>query len=118
MAVIGFLALPFASVKDWFVFALLTGVTILAGHSVGMHRLLIHRSFKTFPSHATGFWQDAWWQLHCTLPSSPESALIGVEAHQSDPGYRFIRLLEAAGIVWDVELPDDTPKREGLIVLS
>ena len=27
-------------------FVLLTGVTILAGHSVGMHRLLIHRSFR------------------------------------------------------------------------
>ena len=26
---------------------LLTGVTICAGHSVGMHRLLIHRSFRT-----------------------------------------------------------------------
>lgn len=29
------------------VFVLLTAVTICAGHSVGMHRLLIHRSFKT-----------------------------------------------------------------------
>ncbi len=28
-------------------FALLCGVTICAGHSVGMHRLLIHRSFET-----------------------------------------------------------------------
>lgn len=30
------------------VFVVLTGVTVCAGHSVGMHRLLIHRSFKTF----------------------------------------------------------------------
>ncbi|WP_305986356.1 acyl-CoA desaturase [Roseibium sp. MMSF_3544] len=29
------------------VFVLLTAVTICGGHSVGMHRLLIHRSFKT-----------------------------------------------------------------------
>ena len=29
------------------VFIVLTAVTICAGHSVGMHRLLIHRSFKT-----------------------------------------------------------------------
>jgi len=29
------------------VFFILTGATICAGHSVGMHRLLIHRSFKT-----------------------------------------------------------------------
>lgn len=30
------------------VFLILTAVTICAGHSVGMHRLLIHRSFKTY----------------------------------------------------------------------
>jgi stearoyl-CoA desaturase (delta-9 desaturase) len=88
------------------VFVVLTGVTICAGHSVGMHRLLIHRSFAApkwlerllvwlgtlvgmagpfgmirahdmrdwhqrqsvcppHPSHAAGFWRDAWWQLHC-----------------------------------------------------
>ncbi|MBV6638983.1 MAG: hypothetical protein KI788_24110 [Mameliella sp.] len=29
------------------VFLVLTGITICAGHSVGMHRLLIHRSFET-----------------------------------------------------------------------
>ena len=85
--------------------AALTGLTICAGHSVGMHRLLIHRSFQSplwlertlvwlgtlvgmagpfgmirahdmrdwhqrqtecppHPSHAAGFWQDAWWQMH------------------------------------------------------
>ncbi|WP_238364409.1 acyl-CoA desaturase [Mesobacterium pallidum] len=88
------------------VFLVTTAVTICAGHSVGMHRLLIHRSFQTgrglryglvwlgtlvgmsgpfgmirahdmrdwhqrqadcppHPSHGAGFWQDAWWQLHC-----------------------------------------------------
>ena len=34
---------------NWSAFALfvvMTAVTICAGHSVGMHRLLIHRSFK------------------------------------------------------------------------
>ncbi|WP_232204212.1 acyl-CoA desaturase [Roseobacter sp. CCS2] len=30
------------------VFVVLTAVTICCGHSVGMHRLLIHRSFRTF----------------------------------------------------------------------
>jgi len=30
------------------VFVALTGITVCAGHSVGMHRLLIHRSFKTY----------------------------------------------------------------------
>lgn len=86
--------------------AALTGLTICAGHSVGMHRLLIHHSFQAplwlertlvwlgtlvgmagpfgmirahdvrdwhqrqtecppHPSHAAGFWRDAWWQIHC-----------------------------------------------------
>ena len=31
------------------IFVLLSGLTICAGHSVGMHRLLIHRSFSTPP---------------------------------------------------------------------
>lgn len=31
-----------------FVFVVLTAVSICAGHSVGMHRLLIHRSFETY----------------------------------------------------------------------
>ncbi len=38
----------FPSVGAAAVFVVLTGVTICAGHSVGMHRLLIHRSFSTF----------------------------------------------------------------------
>lgn len=36
----------FASWSGFVVFVLLSAVTICAGHSVGMHRLLIHRSFR------------------------------------------------------------------------
>jgi fatty-acid desaturase len=103
----GVLALTvFASWAGLAVFLVLTAITICAGHSVGMHRLLIHRSFETprwleyllvwlgvlvgmagpigmirahdmrdwhqrqvecppHPSHAAGFWRDAWWQMHC-----------------------------------------------------
>ncbi len=35
------------SVDSFAVFVVLTAVTICGGHSVGMHRLLIHRSFRT-----------------------------------------------------------------------
>ncbi|MBX2837554.1 MAG: acyl-CoA desaturase [Gammaproteobacteria bacterium] len=264
MCLMGLVAVPFAGMEDWIAFALLTGVTILAGHSVGMHRLLIHRSFRTsryleftlvylgvlvgmagpvgmirlhdardwhqrqltcppYPSHATSFWQDAWWQLHCSfyldkppefvlensvadskfyewlertwmlqqipialvlfyiggwtlmcigvglrvfvsltghwlvghfahkrgqqrwvigslpvqgynLPylswitfgenwhgnhhAFPESALLGVEANQSDPGYCFIRLLENLGLVWSIQLPEHTKQREGLRLVN
>ena len=113
------------------VFLGLTGLTICAGHSVGMHRLLIHRSFRTpksveyllvwlgvlvgmagplgmirkhdmrdwhqrqsvcppHPSHAAGFWRDAWWQLCCTfdLKRPPE---FRFEAEVSgDPVYALI----------------------------
>ena len=92
--------------SGFFVFLVSTAITICAGHSVGMHRLLIHKAFETpkwleytlvwlgtlvgmagpfgmirahdmrdwhqrqrvcppHPSHGAGFWQDAWWQMHC-----------------------------------------------------
>ena len=263
MGIMGLSAIPFTNPKDWMVFVLITGVTILAGHSVGMHRLLIHRSFKTsiwleyflvylgvlvgmagpigmirlhdardwhqrqlqcppFPSHATGFWRDAWWQLHCTLyllnppefvleksiaeskfykwlertwmmqqiplgivlfllggwslvgvgiglrvfvsltghwmighfahkkgeqrwviselpvqgynlpylswlafgenwhgnhHAFPESALLGVEEHQGDPGFIFIRVLKKIGLAWDINLPQHCIRREGLTLV-
>jgi len=242
------------------VFVALSAITICAGHSVGMHRLLIHRSFRApiwversllwlgtlvgmagpfgmirahdmrdwhqrqvvcppHPSHGAGFWRDAWWQMHCEyrltnppdlviepeiasdrfykalerswmwqqLPVAvvlfalggigwvlwgvslrivasltghwmvghfahrrghqgwrieglpvqgynipglglltfgenwhgnhhafPHSALLGVEAGQMDPGYLFIRLLEALGLAGDVKGPDAEPARDGL----
>lgn len=40
--------LLFPQIDALLVFVALTAVTICAGHSVGMHRLLIHRSFDTF----------------------------------------------------------------------
>lgn len=92
--------------SGFLVFLTTTAITVCAGHSVGMHRLLIHKSFETpkwleytlvwlgtlvgmagpfgmirahdmrdwhqrqtvcprHPSHGAGFWQDAWWQMHC-----------------------------------------------------
>lgn len=38
----------FPQIDGFFIFLALTSVTICAGHSVGMHRLLIHRSFETY----------------------------------------------------------------------
>lgn len=242
------------------VFLATTAVTICAGHSVGMHRLLIHKAFQTprplayllvwlgalvgmagpfgmirahdmrdwhqrqtacppHPSHGAGFWRDAWWQLHCrfaldhpphfriepeiandrvyqwmernwmaqqlflaiplfmfggvglvlwgvclrvavslvghwmvghfahrsghqgwrvrglpvqgyNLPglglitfgenwhgnhhAFPHSARLGVEKGQTDPGYWFIRTLEALGLAHAVLGPHDRPAREGL----
>jgi len=47
-AILGLLAVVFApSLQGLAVFLVLSAITICAGHSVGMHRLLIHRSFAT-----------------------------------------------------------------------
>jgi fatty-acid desaturase len=98
-------------VFTWSAFALflvLCAITLCAGHSVGMHRRLIHSSFECplwleytmvylgvlvgmagpyglmrqhdlrdwaqrqthchdYLCHRRGFWQDAFWQLHCDL---------------------------------------------------
>jgi len=94
------------SLSGFMVFLGTIVITVCAGHSVGMHRLLIHKAFQTpkwleytlvwlgtlvgmagpfgmirahdmrdwhqrqlicppHPSHAAGFWRDAWWQMHC-----------------------------------------------------
>ncbi len=245
-------------------FLTLAAITLCAGHSVGMHRLLIHRSFTApkwlertlvwlgtlvgmagpfgmirahdmrdwhqrqvecppHPSHGAGWLRDAWWQMHCRfalthpprfeiepeiagdpfyrwmerhwmaqqlipamvlfaiggigwvlwgiclrvsvslighwavghaahkdghqgweirgLPvqgynlrglgfltfgesfhgnhhAFPHSAQLGVEAGQLDPGYWFIKVLEAVGLAWDVKGPQSEPAREGLTRLS
>ncbi len=132
MFVIGVWSVPFTGLQDWLVFFALTGITILMGHSVGMHRLLIHRSFETprwleyvlvylgvlvgmagpfgmirqhdmrdwhqrqhhcppHPSHGAGFWQDAYWQLHCRYElDKPPLFQIEPEIRQS----RFYLFLE------------------------
>jgi stearoyl-CoA desaturase (delta-9 desaturase) len=110
-------------------FLLTSAVTLCAGHSVGMHRLLIHHALAAprwlerlliwlgtlvgmagpfgmirahdlrdwhqrqaecpdHPAHRAGFWQDAWWQLHCRfrLDRPPE---VVIEAERSaDPWLR------------------------------
>lgn len=89
-------------------FAALSAVTLCAGHSVGMHRLMIHRSFRcplwlerllvylgvlvgmagpvgmtrqhdirdwaqrqrqchSYLRHGEGFWRDYFWQCHCEI---------------------------------------------------
>lgn len=255
-----FLGPLFFTLDAFLVFLGLTALTLCAGHSVGYHRLLIHRSFKCskptehvlvwfgamvgmggpfwmirthdmrdwaqrqpdchdFYSHRAGFWRDAWMNLHCRLElyhpprfdpgetvtgdrfyrflertwmlqqgvlaavlflmggfawvvwgvfvrvslsvtmhwligryahrEGPQSWLVdgaGVQAHdvpvagfvtmgeawhnnhhafpgsarhghypgQSDPGWRFIQLLERMGLVWDVQTPETLPARKGL----
>jgi sn-1 stearoyl-lipid 9-desaturase len=118
----------------WGAFALFiatTAIAICAGHSVGMHRLLIHRSFEApkwlehilvylgtlvgmagpfgmiaahdirdwaqrqtdchdLYAHRAGFFQDAWWQMHCAVKlDQPPIFQIEPEVH-NDKFYRAI----------------------------
>jgi fatty-acid desaturase len=98
----------FFSGGAFLLFVVTSGVTLCFGHSVGMHRRLIHKSFDCplwleralvylgtlvgmagpygmvrlhdfrdwaqrqsachdYSCHRTGFWRDAWWQMHCKL---------------------------------------------------
>lgn len=134
--------LLYPTLEGFAVFTVLTAVTIGAGHSPGMHRLLIHRSFQTprwlefllvylgvlvgmagpfgmirahdmrdwhqrqavcppHPSHAAGFWQDGWWQMHCVyrLEHPPEFVIEPEVA-----GSRFYRWVEASWMAQQVPL--------------
>jgi stearoyl-CoA desaturase (delta-9 desaturase) len=109
----------------------LTVLTVCAGHSVGMHRLLIHRTFEAplwlertlvwlgtlvgmagpfgmirahdmrdwhqrqtvcppHPSHGTGFWRDAWWQLHCRYDLAHPPRFRIEPAIANDPLFRLV----------------------------
>jgi sn-1 stearoyl-lipid 9-desaturase len=54
---------------------------------------------------------EGWHNNHHAFPGS---ARIGLYKGQSDPGYRFIKMLEALGLAWDVRLAKDLPHRPQL----
>ncbi len=54
---------------------------------------------------------ESWHNNHHAFPGS---ARIGLYQGQSDPGYWFVRRLEALGLAWDVCLPQDLPHRPNL----
>ena len=124
------------------IFVALCAITICGGHSVGMHRLLIHRSFKTpdwiekalvylgvlvgmagphgmirlhdfrdwgqrqtachdFFSHRSGFWKDAWWQLHCRIELTHPPRFVIEDDVRTD---RFYRLVEDTWMLQQIPL--------------
>jgi stearoyl-CoA desaturase (delta-9 desaturase) len=54
---------------------------------------------------------EGWHNNHHAFPGS---ARIGLYKGQSDPGYRFIKALEALGLAWDIRLAKDLPHRPQL----
>ncbi|MGF7146688.1 stearoyl-CoA desaturase (delta-9 desaturase) [Sphingomonas zeicaulis] len=56
---------------------------------------------------------EAWHNNHHAWPGS---ARIGLYPGQSDWGYAFIRILERAGLAWDVVVAEDLPERAAVLV--
>ena len=54
---------------------------------------------------------ESWHNNHHAFPGS---ARLGLYEGQSDPGYRFIKMLEALGLAGDIRLPHDLPQRPQL----
>jgi stearoyl-CoA desaturase (delta-9 desaturase) len=54
---------------------------------------------------------EGWHNNHHAFPGS---ARIGLYKGQSDPGYRFIKALEALGLAWDIRVAKDLPHRPQL----
>ncbi len=54
---------------------------------------------------------ESWHNNHHAFPGS---ARLGLYEGQSDPGYRFIKMLEALGLVSNIRLPHDLPQRTQL----
>ena len=116
----------------FFAFLILLEVTMCAGHSVGFHRRLIHRTFDCpkwlerlmvyagtlvgmqgpfwvvkshdirdwaqrqpdchpFLKHGGGFLMDGWWNLHCTLHLAKQPAFDPGPGIGDDPFYSFLQ---------------------------
>lgn len=58
---------------------------------------------------------ESWHGNHHAFPSS---ARHGLYRGQIDIGYRFIQLLELAGLAWNVKLPHKLPPRPGITPLT
>jgi fatty-acid desaturase len=54
---------------------------------------------------------ECWHNNHHAFP---ESARMGLEPHEFDPGYCVLALLRAAGLVWNLGLPREVSKQEDL----
>ncbi len=141
------LAIPTASVGAVTVFVLGSALTLCAGHSVGIHRGLIHRSYRApapvrwvlawlgtlvgmagplglvrlhdvrdwaqrqpaahdLFGHRRAWWQDYWWQVHCTLELERPPTITLEPELERDPVLRALehtwrwQQLPVAALLW------------------
>lgn len=86
-------------------FAISTYLSLLLGHSVGMHRRFIHRSYSCRK------WLERALIYHHAFP---ESARIGLEPGQTDPAAWVIETLAKLGWTWNLGTPRAEAQREDL----
>ena len=55
---------------------------------------------------------ECWHNNHHAFP---DSALLGTEDNQTDPGWWMLRLMESLGLVWNLKTPPELPKRSELV---
>ena len=57
---------------------------------------------------------ECWHNNHHAFP---DSALLGIEKNQTDPGWWVLQLLKKIGLVWKIRKPEDLPARLELVPL-
>lgn len=58
---------------------------------------------------------ECWHNNHHAFPGS---AKLGLEQGQFDPGWWVLKVLEKIGLVWNLRLPADLPRRDELITVA
>lgn len=58
---------------------------------------------------------ECWHNNHHAFP---ESAQLGIEKNQTDPGWWVLQLLEKVGLVWQIKRPADLPTRSELVPIQ
>jgi stearoyl-CoA desaturase (delta-9 desaturase) len=58
---------------------------------------------------------ECWHNNHHAFPNS---ALLGIKADQTDPGWWVLQTLQKIGLVWDIKTPDHLPPRPELVCLN
>jgi fatty-acid desaturase len=58
---------------------------------------------------------ESWHNNHHAFPAS---ARHGLYPGQIDIGFRFVELLGRAGLAWDIQIPDELPRREGITAIA
>lgn len=121
------LLLFFIGGLDWVVW----GVCIRVAVSVTGHWLIGHfahnngrREWHIEGAAVQGFnirfcgWLTMGECWHNNHHAYPNSALLGIRANQSDPGWWMLRVLNSIGLVWNMKLPQDLPARPELVAIN